>query len=221
MKLTYFNGRGLAETSRMLFAVAGVEYEDFRYPITVLDWSIFKMVRDEFDSDKKEGKLWKSFDKLPFLETEGEVIFQSKSIERFLANRFELMGSTALEAAFIDSVAETVRDFKDGYQKVRNAPVETKEAAMQTYFTETLPALLLALNNIIKARHSSEESFVIGGKISLADVVIFSFLTDFFDNKELVLKSYEHCEVLKAIVSNVGSLDSVKKWLLIRPETPF
>jgi hypothetical protein len=31
-KLTYFNLRGLAEMSRLLFAYAGVEYEDFRFP---------------------------------------------------------------------------------------------------------------------------------------------------------------------------------------------
>ena len=37
MKLTYFNGRGLAETSRVLLAIGGEKYEDFRYPITVLD----------------------------------------------------------------------------------------------------------------------------------------------------------------------------------------
>jgi len=28
MKLVYFNGRGMAETSRLLFAAGGVEYED-------------------------------------------------------------------------------------------------------------------------------------------------------------------------------------------------
>jgi hypothetical protein len=32
MKLTYFNGRGLAETSRLIFAAAGVDFEDNRYP---------------------------------------------------------------------------------------------------------------------------------------------------------------------------------------------
>jgi hypothetical protein len=225
MKLTYFNGRGLAETSRVLFAIAGQEYEDFRYPIQVLDWSIFKMVREEFDADKRQGKFWDSLDKLPRLEVDGQVVFQSKSIERYLANRFDLLGSTPLETAFIDSIGETIRDFKDGYQKVRNSPAETKEAAMQTYFSETLPSLLLELSNVIRTRRTYDTidhySFVIGNKLSLADVQIFLFLTDFFDNKDLVLSAYEDLAVIKTIVANVGNLGSVKNWLSIRPQTPF
>ena len=35
-KLTYFNARARAEVSRILFALAGVEYEDER--IEVADW---------------------------------------------------------------------------------------------------------------------------------------------------------------------------------------
>lgn len=225
MKLTYFNGRGLAETSRVLFAIAGQGYEDFRYPIQVLDWATFKMERPEFDADKQSGKLWKSLDKLPFLEVDGEVVFQSKAIERYLATRFDLLGSTPLEAAFIDSIGETIRDFKDGYQKVRNSTAETKEAAMHTYFSETLPNLLLVLSNVIRSRRTYDNNdhytFVIGNKLSLADVQIFLFLTDFFDNKDLVLAAYENLDILKAIVANVGSLDSVKKWLSTRPQTPF
>lgn len=33
-KLTYFNGRGRAEISRLIFAVAGAPYEDIR----IKDW---------------------------------------------------------------------------------------------------------------------------------------------------------------------------------------
>ena len=224
MKLTYFNGRGLAETSRVLLALAGQQYEDYRYPLNIIDWASFNMSRVEFDNDKKSGKLWKSMDKLPTLEVDGEVIFQSKSIERYLAHRFDLMGSTPLEAAFIDSVCETIRDFKDGYPKVRGSPAET-ETALQTYFSETLPPLLKGLNNIIQSKQSSdaslEETYVIGKKISLADIVIFLFLTDFCNYRELTLNAYENCDVLKAIVINVGNLDTIKNWLLIRPQTPF
>jgi len=220
MKLTYFNGRGLAETSRVLLAIGGEKYEDFRYPITVLDWSIFKMIRDEFDNDKKEGKLWKSLDKVPFLEVDGEILFQSKSIERFLANRYNLLGNSALETGFIDSICETIRDFKESYQKVRSSITEIKDKVVLEYFNDTLPSQLKSLNNIIKSKQQVPE-FIIGNNLSLADVIIFLFLTDFFDDKDSVVKAYENLDSLKSIVNNVGNLNSVKNWLQIRPNTPF
>jgi len=220
MKLTYFNGRGLAETSRVLLAIGGEKYEDFRYPITVIDWSIFKMIRDEFDNDKKEGKLWKSMDKVPFLEVEGMVLYQSKAIERYLANKYKLMGNNLLESAFIDSICETIRDFKDGYQKVKSSSPESNECEMQVFFEQTLPNQLTSLNNIIMSRQLLSP-FVNGKNLSLADIVIFLFLTDFFDDKDKVNKAYERCDALNKIVQNVGSLESVKNWLEIRPQTPF
>ena len=122
MKLCYFNGRGLAETSRLLFAINSEEYEDFRYPLEVIDFSKHEMVKEEFDKDKADGKLVHSLNKLPYLEVDGVIIPQSKTIERFLARRFNMMGETDVQGAQIDSICECVRDFKDLYQKVRSLP---------------------------------------------------------------------------------------------------
>jgi glutathione S-transferase len=204
----------------MLFAVAGIQYEDFRYPLTVIDWSVFKFQRDEFDYDKSTGKLWRSLDKLPTLEVDGYHLFQSKAIERFLAYRFGLMGSTPEEAAFIDSICETIRDFKDGYQKVKNVPVAEKDTALAKYFTDTFPNQLNALECILVS-YNTNSSYVVGDKVSLADIVIFAYLTDFFDNKELVTSIYSNYDKLKQIVITVGELDEMKKWLSSRPQTPF
>lgn len=38
--LTYFDGRGRAEVTRMMFALAGVEFEDKR--VTFQDWPVMK-----------------------------------------------------------------------------------------------------------------------------------------------------------------------------------
>jgi len=233
MKLTYFNGRGLAETSRLIFAAAGVDFEDNRYPLTVLDWATFKMERKEFDEDKASGKLWQSLDKLPFLEVEGEVISQSKAIERFLATKFDMMGSTPLEAAKIDSLCEWVRDFKDMYQKVRNASADEKEEAKSKFFGETLPERLVAFDKILAVTSfetntesvftftGNEQLYTVGNKLSLADIVIYAFLVEFFDDKELAQKAYETCDKLKAVVNTVSNVEGIQKWLETRPQTPF
>ena len=147
LKLNYFNGRGLGETSRLILVAANVEFEDFRYPIEILDWATYNMVRKEFDEDKASGKLWRSMGKLPFLEVDGRVVSQSKAIERYLARRYGMMGSSDEEAALVDSYCEYIRDFKTAYQSVRKA--ENREEAMEKWFGETLPEKLKMLDHLI------------------------------------------------------------------------
>ena len=55
--------------------------------------------------------------------------------------------------------------------------------------------------------------FAVGNKLSLADLVIYSFLVDFFDNKEAVATACNNCMVLKNIVKNVGKNPEIKKWV--------
>lgn len=231
MKLNYFNGRGLAETSRLILAVAGKKYEDFRYPLEIIDWKTYNMVRKEFDEDKASGKLWRSMGKLPFLEVDGQVISQSKSIERYLARRFKLMGDTNEEGALIDSYCEYIRDFKTAYQTVRKA--ENKEEAMEKWFGETLPEKLSSFEKILYENTDfqntssqiksvlEETRFSVGDKLSLADIVIYSFLVDFFDNKEGVNKSFEQCKTLRNIVNTVSNNPNIKNWVKNRAETAF
>lgn len=216
MKLVYFNGRGLAETSRMLFAVGKEDYEDFRYPLEIIDFATHKMVKEDFDKDKKDGNLIHSLNKLPYLELgSGEtVICQSKSIERFLARRFNMMGESDIESARIDSLCECIRDFKDMYQKVRSA--ENKEEAMTTWFTETLVERLSLLENLVDG-----DGYSVGKRVSLSDIVIFTFITQFFDNKGASLNATLATPKIRSIIDRVGSLPEIVSWIEKRPETGF
>ena len=124
MKLCYFNGRGLAETSRLLFAIQGEDYEDFRYPLEVIDFSKHEMVKEEFDKDKADGKLVHSLNKLPYLEVDSVIIPQSKTIERFLARRFNMMGETEVQSAQIDSISFHHVSIDFGFWRERRIFVE-------------------------------------------------------------------------------------------------
>jgi len=218
MKLVYFNGRGLAETTRLLLAINNVNYEDFRYPLKIIDWATHNMVRKEFENDKDEGKLVGSLNKLPFLDVDGVIIPQSKSIERFVGTKYNMMGNDAIEYARIDSICEYVRDFKDMYQSVRRLPNEEKENGMKKWFSETLVERLESLEKILCNDH---EHFSVGTRLSLSDVVLYSFATQFFDDKESVTKSMANCPNLKNIVNYVGELEPIVKWIKSRPDTPF
>ena len=214
MKLTYFNVRGLAETSRILLAIMEEKYEDFRYPLNILDLKTFKMEKFEFDQDKKDNKLTNSLNKVPFLEVDGIVIPQSKAIERYLATRGNMMGDTLLEYSRIDSICECIRDFKDAYKSVKSS--ENKEESMDTWFTETLPERLSLLENILGREYNN---FSVGNRLSLADVIIYTFITQFFDDKERSMKSIDNTPILKNIVNTVSTNENVINWLSIRPDT--
>jgi hypothetical protein len=48
-KLAYFNGKGLAEMSRLLLSATGTPFEDFRYPFQIIDG---KYIKPEFEAVK-------------------------------------------------------------------------------------------------------------------------------------------------------------------------
>ena len=214
MKLVYFNGRGLAEISRILLAIGEEDYEDFRYPLKIIDWSKHQMEKEEFEKDKAEGKLVGSLNKVPYLEVDGTIIPQSKSIERFLARKYSLMGENDIEAVRIDSLCECIRDFKDAYQSVRKA--DDKEQAMNEWFTKTLVEKLGLLENLVDG-----EGFSVGKKVSLSDVVIFAFITQFFDNKEASMNATLATPKIRSVVEKVSSVPQVVSWLEKRPVTGF
>ena len=214
IELTYFNGRGLAETSRILLALANQPYTDTRFPLQVVDWSTHTFERKEFEAAKASGKLVKSLGKVPFLTCNGTTISQSKAIERYLARRFGFFGSTEEEGAQIDAFCEHIRDIKTAYQKARSVvdPDEKKEA-MHKFFTESLPE---TLQNVVKSLEVTK--FVIGHKLSLADVTLYG-LVEFFDNKEGVLKAMP--ADLKQKYDQIAELPALKAWINSRPSTPF
>lgn len=49
---------------------------------------------------------------MPLLEVDGNVVHQSGAIMRFLSRRFGLAGSNDWEALLIETVADTITDFR-------------------------------------------------------------------------------------------------------------
>lgn len=215
IKLTYFNGKGMAETSRILLAAAKVDYEDFRYPLKINDWKTYDFTRDEFDNDKANGKLWRSMGKVPFIEVDGIIISQSKAIERYLAHRYGFMGENLLEAGLIDSYCEYLRDFKTAYHKEKKK--ENRKEAMDNWFNVLLVKKLEDFDKILSDNGKNNSRFSLGNKLSLADISIYSFLVEYFDDKEGVLSAYKNCNKLKSIVKNVKENTNISHWINNRP----
>ncbi len=215
-ELVYFNGRGLAETSRLLLAYTETVYEDKRYPLEVVDFETRKFKRDEFDADKAGGVLALSLGKVPLLRTQGVTIAQSKSIERFLARRLDCMGASELEGALIDAFCEHIRDIKTDYQPYRKLKGEEQKLGLEKFFGTILPAKLKALEKTL----SADANRLIGDSVSLADITLFG-LVDFFDNKSEILAILKATPKLFASYHYLNTLPQIQAWIAQRPATLF
>jgi len=215
MKLVYFNVKGLGETSRILLTLAGAEFEDYRYPLQVVDLASYKFIKTEFDRDKANGKLVKSQGKVPYLEVDGQVISQSKAIERYISRRFNLLGDDEISAARIDSIGEGIRDIKDLYFKEKRNP----DGDLEKWFSEVLPDKLNSLENLLDDETLFTSDHAVGGKLSYADVLLYSFLREFFDNKEAAGRAEEETTRIKKIVRSLSENNVLKRYLANRPET--
>ena len=212
LQLSYFNARGLAEISRLILAIVGENYQDLRYPLTIDKTKTPMFSKPEFDLDKKMRVLERSFNKLPFLKVGEDVIFQSKAIERYLAKTYNLMGSSLVEEALIDGLCEVIRDYKTEYQQVKK---EKNEESLKKWFSETLPEKVALLELNINMIHA------VGGRVSLADIVMFEFFTQYFDDVVSINNVLNGTEKVRSIVSHIGENKNIIKWLETRPMTEF
>lgn len=132
-RLLYFNGRGTAERTRLLFALAKQPYEDVRFD------------QDEFAKAKTDGSLAAGLNRVPLLQVVCEDgtttnIPQSKAIERFVAKQFGLNGADALAEGVIDGICEHQRDVRESFAKVDTLPAGAeKDTAVQAWLEKDLP----------------------------------------------------------------------------------
>ena len=95
-------------------------------------------------------------------------------------------------------------------------PLLDKEQAMNEWFTKTLVEKLGLLEHLVDG-----EGYSVGNRLSLSDVVIFAFITQFFDNKEASMNATLATPKIRSIVENVALLPQVVSWLEKRPVTDF
>lgn len=209
-KLQYFNGRGAAEIIRYLFAAAGQPYEDHRYNISFPNFE-----KPEFDADCAAGEFRVNMDRLPILTYNGTKVGQSKTIERFLAKKFGLLGSNDVEAAQIDAITEHVRDIKQKYNDAKaNKSGDELNAVRTAFVSDELPKWLDKLEFSL-----GTHGFAVGSKLSLADLTLFHLLRDFFEDKEAVNALVADRSTLLAIVRHAE--EPLKHWLETRPVTMY
>lgn len=220
-KLCYFDIRGLAETTRVLFAASKTPYEDIRLSLTFGTPGDFSTIsRPEFDKAKAAGELDVSLGKVPYLDVDGVKFGQSKAIERFVAKQVGMMGASDIEAAQIEQLCESVIDFKAAYTKAKGTQGDDeKKAAVDKFFAEGLPDS----NKLAeKSLPAAPGPWLVGSKMSLADIVFYQFLAapkGFFDNTEGAKASFQDCPRIKAAMEAVDANPELKAYFAARKDT--
>jgi glutathione S-transferase len=193
-KLIYFNFRGRAEISRLLFSLANQNYEDKR--IELEEWPEFKKHTP--------------FEKLPILEVHEEgttyTIAQSIAIARFLANRFNLAGRDELEKAQADMIIDQLTDILNVLVKVYNENKDDKLIlALKEAVNEIVPNMLLPIESILLANKNGN-GFLVGNSLTYADLRLMYFYDSLRDDQSIVFKKLPH---LKEHNDRIRSLPSV------------
>ncbi|KAJ8041291.1 S-crystallin SL11 [Holothuria leucospilota] len=199
-KLIYFNARGRAEGIRIAFAVAGQEFEDVR------------LSREEWPKYKEERGL----NQVPALEVDGKLYPQSSAIARFVCRELGLYGSNNLEALQIDVVCEHLRDLGEKVIRFYFEKDEKVKEALQKEFFETFAPKILGQLEKILIENNGGDGFMVGDKLSMADIGIFSSITDGIERfKSGILADYPK---LTGLVSRVQEIPNLKNYLETRPK---
>ncbi|XP_064627120.1 glutathione S-transferase-like [Lineus longissimus] len=203
-KLHYFNVKGFAEISRLIFAAAGVEYEDIRY---------------ERETTWPEAKKNMPYGTVPVLEIDDGLserpvmLTESFTIAKYLAVIFNLNGKTALEGARIDEIVEFTRDLIKDLLVMHYEKDQNKKEKIQEELKVKLPVHLAKLEKKL-LKNNSGDGFFVGDKLSLADLQVYAVTSSWMPAECLVC-----CPKVQALNARIEEIHCIKKWLEIRPKT--
>jgi len=211
--LRYFGIDGVAETIRHVMALGGIEWTESAWAIDFkkIDFNnttgTLPIASPGFGAAKTSGELDANMGRAPVIVVDDKLeLGQSKTIERYLARRLGLLGKNEAEAAQIDAITEHCRDIKDKYQKAK-----TDKDEKAKFFAEVMPESMQLMDKAVGVVGGTGPA-LIGSSLSLADVTLFVFLTDFFDDKALASASISKCPRLLASIKATGENPLIVKY---------
>ncbi|KAH7716781.1 glutathione S-transferase [Aphelenchoides avenae] len=197
-KLVYFDGRGAAETSRLLFAHEGAEYEDVR------------ITQEEWANKKSEAP----FGKLPWLEVDGKKLPESHAINRYLARKFGLAGKDEWEQAWVDAIADLIKDLgteTSGFIMVAFGFKEgDKDKLRKDVFDPAVERVFALLEKFIK---ESGSGFLVKSGYTWVDFLVAEMLVT---DENIAPGCLDKHSELKAYKERVHSIPKIKDYVASR-----
>lgn len=191
MLTSQFNGRGLAELIRLVFAATDVQYEDVRL--------------DSIDALKPSL----TFGQVPLVEIDGKPYVQSISISRYFAKKGGIHGKTDEDALFVDMVVDGVVDFA-----TRRYAASRGNAEAQAEFAKCIPALLSNFEKLLNGKE------FVAGYFTLADLALYNliFNVSLTEEGKAAVAAFPN---LVAHEARVAALPKIAAWIAKRPDSPW
>uniref|UniRef100_A0A7E4VBZ9 glutathione transferase n=1 Tax=Panagrellus redivivus TaxID=6233 RepID=A0A7E4VBZ9_PANRE len=200
--LNYFDARGLGEPIRLIFKYAGVDFTDNRIPHA--DWPKHK-------SKAPTGKL-------PNLQIDDLVLSESGAIYRSLARKYNLNGANEWEAAYIDSIFETLRDTLTAARPWFVAVRESKPNADELYKKDYVPARDTGFKYLEAALAKSKSGFIADSGVTWADFFFAESLVTIQNMDKEFAKLFPK---LVAYQKKVHAVPQIKDYVAKRPASQF
>ena len=234
--LTYFDGRGLAEVSRTLFATSG------RFPWNG-GYEDVRLSRESFAKSRGSGDLARNLGRVPVLNHDGFVLGQSAAIARYVARHVNMYGRNITESAEIDAMTEHVADIKTAYRKLFPYGVELSEDVRERnaaiwFDTPATPALegrkerqlRWFLGNV--ERLLPGDGYAVGGRPSLADAYWYNLLGEraeglgrkgegWFQDHERTKKVLMDFPKIRYVLETFRASPGMRAWLARRGPQEF
>ncbi|MBK8011095.1 MAG: glutathione S-transferase family protein [Deltaproteobacteria bacterium] len=191
--LTYFDVRGLAEPVRLLFAFAGVPFED--RGVSDDEWARLK-------PDSPLGQM-------PFLtvhDAEGQghrIIPEMMSIVRYLAKTHELAGKTEDEWIAADVASEAAIEARAALVRFRSSPESKDEAAKARYLEEIVPIHFQRMEKLL-----GSHSWFSGAATTYADFIVFDALERHANMWPKALLAWPRLDAFKKRVESLPELQA-------------
>jgi len=196
--LTYFAGRGRAETTRWMLAVNEIPFRN-----------VGLTEPEDFEALRASGRL--PFNQLPLLELDGLELSQSSAMIRHLARRGGFYGDEDGERTTIDMVAGAVADFAE---PALSAPFQPTHAKARANLEVAMRKFGARFEDLL----ADGREHIAGGRLSFADVVLAEATTHYKEIASDILDKTPslaaHRERVMTYPGIAGYLASQERWPL-------
>ena len=196
-RLTYFKGRGRAESTRWMLAAAGVPFE-----------TVALETAEEFARLRASGKLL--FNQLPLLEIDRLCLTQTPAMTRYLARRSGLYGRDDLDRVRIDMIAGAATDMAEAaitfaFQPTADAGIDRLRPMVAKYAPR--------FDTILAANGGT---WMVGATMTMADVMLAEVLSAYLERWRAAFDAFPALAGLHARVTAdprlVAYLGSSNRW---------